>query len=130
MINFLVLVLIVFNVYLYLELRKEKKRIRVLTVFIDALTRFSFKVPSMIIETIKKEEPKYINDYDGLGNKIIFDQLKKSFESDFWINPYLEFIKKERDLFVDNKYYNGGFNDLYSALFSELSKNVEVDKKN
>lgn len=107
--EYLIWILVPVNLYLFLLIRKEKKRLRVLTSFIDGLINFVSKMPAITNGIIHKDiNPKDINGYE-----IILKDISDSFERDFWATPYAEFVNSDRNLFWEEKLGNGGFNQTF-----------------
>lgn len=116
--EYLIWILVAVNIYLFLSLRKEKKRLRVLTAFIDGLMKFASKVPAMIDKVVHKEvNPKDVNGYE-----IVLKDISDSFEQDFWATPYEKFVKSDRNLFWEEKLGNGGFNQMFLDFHDKCLK--------
>lgn len=125
MLELIVFVLIVINIYFFISLKKEKKKLRVLSDFIDGLVIFASKTPGIIIETIEllkqKKELSFGKEDMKYGENIIYDDIKKSLQEDFSAEPYKKFIEKDRLIFCDDD-SNGGFQNQFLKVHDLLSK--------
>ena len=52
--------------------------------------------------------------------KNILESIEYEYRKDFWMDPFREWIKRDRLLFFDEKYANDGFNWMYLDLFEKL----------
>jgi len=131
MLEIAVILLIIVNFYFYKEIRKEKKKLRILSDFIDGLVIFTSKTPGMIVETIEllrqKKELSFGKEDMTYGENIIYDDIKKSLQEDFWAESYKKFIEKDRLIFWDDN-SNGGFQNQFLKVHDRLSKEFEKEQ--
>ncbi len=123
--------LILSVVYLFLEHRREKRRNRILQAFVAGLIKSTSDYISetdkfdIAEEIIKSNDKKFPIPYNEL-----LENINREFLKDFWTAPYWKWIKKDRNLFYENRYANDGFNMIYWDLVDkELSEINEAQEK-
>jgi hypothetical protein len=125
---------IILIVYLLFEIQKEKRRNRILQSFVAGIIRSicayasrtdDISSASDIIKIYDKKFPIPYNEF--------LQNIGGEFKKDFWMNRFWKWIKKDRNLFYDGKYYNDGFNMIYWDFFdktaAEIQKETEKEQK-
>lgn len=81
MTDILIIALIVLNIYLFITLKEQKRKIKVLSIFIDALINFSSKSPSISVKVAQKliegDELEFEKDDSFYGENLIYKELLK-----------------------------------------------------
>lgn len=96
-------ILVLWLFVLHQSVKKEKYRNRITLAYLDAIIKLN----------VKNKLWKY-EDY--------LNQVKMSFENDFWATRWVEFAKSNRYVFVDEKYSNDGFINHIYALHNKVFK--------
>jgi hypothetical protein len=90
----------------FVELCREQKRTRVLGSFIAGLVAYEL-------------------DKDVPYEQLLF-YISHEFEADFWSEPALRFLKRDRNLFHSEPMGNGGFNMLFWDFFDREKNLVDI----
>ncbi|MEW6669678.1 MAG: hypothetical protein AB1512_31095 [Thermodesulfobacteriota bacterium] len=127
-------VVLILLIYLLLEFRKEKRRNRILQSFVaglikgvsDYVSRTDTQELSSAADFIKIYDRKFPIPYYDL-----LQSISREFQKDFWVNPYWRWLKKDRNLFYEEKYANDGFNMIYWDFFDNALTQIrrEEEKK-
>jgi len=128
MIEFLLIILIIINCYFFILLRQEQKRVRILTVFIDGIIRYSSKIPDMIYEVKENKDKKFDLELQSDGHNIIYKDIKESFLSSICFSAISSFVKNDKNLFSHNDFFNG-FYSIYSNVFENVKNEVIKTRK-
>lgn len=134
MVIILLLILFGFVLVLIFELQKEKKRNRVLQSFIAGIIRsisdYMSRTDDITIENLSKVSSRKL----PIPYNEILANVSHEFSKDFWIKPFEKWIKRDRNIFYDDKYANDGFNmiywDLYDHIVTEMKKDIDKEKEN
>ena len=125
----LILLCLVFsNVYLFIQISREKQRNRVLQAFVGGI--FEYVQKSLYaVEILGNEQKAKQEGYLEHFRDVLLDGVSAWLHSDFWQKPYRKWLANGKDLFHDEKYSNGGFNQLYLDLYKrELKQTIEAAK--
>ncbi|MDP3836494.1 MAG: hypothetical protein Q8Q67_00030 [bacterium] len=120
MLEGLIIVLIIVNIYFYIDLKKTKKKINVLTFFIDGLISFCRKVPGQIVWVNESKDGSAKKNIEEYGHDYIYNYIKDSFENGYWIKPYEKFLKEDKDLFQHEDFV-GGFINYFEYVHNKLN---------
>jgi hypothetical protein len=125
MISAVLAVLILSTIYLFMQISKEKKRNRILQAFMSGIID-SVQKCIYAVDTFDKEEDSIEEDYYEQCYYEILRSIGASVEADLWPKPLKKWLSKDRKLFFDKKYANGGFNRKYLDLFDmELTESIK-----
>lgn len=105
---------------IYLQLKIEKKRNRILQSFIAWIMRSISDYQSQT-DNVSPEYIPEVNKKLPISYNKLLESVQYEFWKDFWINPYGEWLKKDRWLFDDTNYGNDWFNFIYLDFFDKAS---------
>lgn len=96
-IELMLLVLILSNIIIFFTIKREKKKMRILSLFIAGIIY-----------------NKKIKNY-----REVLDAISGQFEKDFCMKIFDDFIKNDRNLFYDKDLANNGFNRIYYDFYKK-----------
>ena len=125
-------VLFALVIFLFFEVQKEKRRNRILQSFTAGIIRSISDYVSRTDEIKADDISKiYVRKFPIPYNEILA-KINHEFSKDFWMNPFGKWLKKDRNIFYDDKYSNDGFNmiywDFYDQVVAEIKKEREEGK--
>ena len=112
---------IIFSFVLFRQVSLECKRNRVLQSFLAGIIRSISDYFSKTDASGPSEIPQK-NRSIPIAYKNVLESIEWEFQKDFWVEPYQKWVKHDRQLFVDEKYANDGFNFIYWDLFDKLAQ--------
>ena len=126
------LILMGLLIYLLFELRKEKRRNRIMQSFMAGLIRgvsdyvsrtdtHELSTPTDIAKVYERKFPIPYNE--------LLQSISREFQKDFWMNLYWKWIKKDRNLFYEEKYANDGFNMIYWDFFDDALADIRREEE-
>lgn len=124
----LLIICIIFNFYFLISFKKEQKRVRVLTVFIDGLMTYASKIPNMIYEIKDNKDEKFDLKIQTDGHKIIYKDIEELFLNGVSFEAIKSFVKNDKDLFLYNDCING-FSEIYSKVFKNVENEILKKEK-
>lgn len=128
MYKFILIFLVFSTIYLFIQITREKRRNRILQAFIagvfDSVQKSLYAIETHDNEHKAKEEGYYEH-----FREVILGSVAAYLHADLWQKPYRKWLERDKNLFRDEKYANGGFNLLYMDLYKhELKETIKADK--
>lgn len=120
------IVAIFFSFYIYFRFLQERKRNRILQSFVAGIIR-SISDYCSKTDIVSPDSVPEISHEFPIPYKNIIENIQYEFLKDFWAEPYVKWLKKDRLLFNDEKYSNDGFNFIYWDFFDDLLKNYHSE---
>lgn len=118
---------ILYILVIHFRLEKEQKRNRVTQAFMAGIIRsisdYNSKTDLVSPKEIPERKNKNLIEY-----KEIIENIQYEFSKDFWIEPYDQWLKTDRNLFDDSKYGNDGFNFIYLDMFDKAKFDYKSNK--
>jgi len=131
MLNIILIILVVINILfsisIFSSLKLERKRNRILQSFIAWIIRsisdYYSSTDAVDSDYMPEKNQKLPIPYNNILGAIEWEFCK-----DFWVNPYKEWIEKDRLIFNDPKYWNDWFGFVYFDFFDKLKKQWESNE--
>lgn len=115
-------------IYLFFEFQREKRRNRIMQSFIAGLVKsasdYISKTDMLDISSAEDLVKPYAKNFP-IPYAELLQNIACEFEKDFWVRPYWKWLKKDRNLFYEEKYANDGFNMIYWDLFDMSVEEAE-----
>lgn len=105
--------------FVFGALEREKRRNRVLQSFVAGLVRSISDYHSQT-DAISPENVPEKNTQLPIPYKKVLEDIEYEFCKDFWLEPYQQWLNRDRSLFEDKRYYGDGFNWIYWDFFDGL----------
>lgn len=126
------IIIVILISYLFMQFQKEKRRNRILQSFVAGLIKsmsdYVSQTDVIDISSANGISRIYDKKFPIPYNEII-NAIGHEFQKDFWMNPYWQWIRKDRNLFYDRKYANDGFNMIYWDFFDKAVLAVNGNKE-